>query len=86
MGLLSLLTSPVTGPARGGWWVLGQVVGAAEVELYDETRIVAELRALATEVDAGNLGEDEHAAAEQRLLERLMEARARRDDRNEQAW
>lgn len=86
MGLLSLLTWPVTGPARGGWWVLQQIVDTAEAELYDEGRIVAELRRLATEVEAGNLSEEEHAAAEEVLLERLMEARARRDDRIEEAW
>ncbi|QBI18687.1 gas vesicle protein [Egibacter rhizosphaerae] len=79
MGLIgSLLTLPVTGPARAGFWVVDQVVAAAEAELYDEGRIVAELRALAAEADAGRITEEEHAAAEEVLLERLMEARARR--------
>lgn len=82
MGVLSLLTWPVSGPVRGGWWVLEQVVGAAEAELYDEGRIVAELRALAAEVEAGRISEEQHAAAEETLLARLMEARARRDDRS----
>ncbi len=82
MGLLTLITWPVTGPARGGWWALQQVVGAAEAELYDEGKIVAELRALTTEVEEGRISEEEHAAAEEILLERLMEARARRDDRS----
>jgi hypothetical protein len=82
MGLLSLLTWPVTGPARGGWWVLEQIGGAAEAELYDEGKIVAELRALTAEVEAGRISEEEHAAAEEILLARLMEARARRDDRS----
>jgi hypothetical protein len=78
MGLLSLLTFPITGPARGGWWVLEQIVEAAEAELYDEGRIVAELRALTAEVEAGRISEEEHAAAEEVLLARLMEARGRR--------
>jgi hypothetical protein len=78
MGLLSLLTFPITGPARGGWWVLEQIVEAAEAELYDEGRIVAELRALTADVEAGRISEQEHAAAEEVLLARLMEARARR--------
>lgn len=82
MGLLSLLTWPVTGPLRGGWWAMEQVVAAAEAELYDEGKIVAELRSLAAEVEAGRLSEAEHAVAEEKLLERLMEARARRDDRS----
>jgi hypothetical protein len=78
MGLLSLLTFPITGPARGGVWVLEQIVETAEAELYDEGRIVAELRALTADVEAGRISEDEHAAAEEILLARLMEARARR--------
>jgi hypothetical protein len=78
MGLLSLLTFPITGPVRGGWWVLEQIVETAEAELYDEGRIVAELRALTADVEAGRISEDEHAAAEEILLARLMEARARR--------
>jgi hypothetical protein len=78
VGLLSLLTLPVTGPARAGWWVLERIVEAAEDELYDEERIVDELRALAQAVEDGTISEDEHAAAEEVLLERLLEARARR--------
>lgn len=86
MGLLSLLTLPFTGPARGGAWVFGQAVATAEAELYDEAKIVAELRALAAEVEAGRISEDEHAAAEEILLERLLEARARRDEGSEPTW
>jgi hypothetical protein len=81
MGLLTnLLTLPVTGPVRAGWWVLERIVENAEAELYDEGRILAELRALAAEADEGHLTEEEHAAAETVLLERLVEARARRTD------
>jgi hypothetical protein len=81
MGLLTnLLTLPVTGPVRAGWWVLERIVENAEAELYDEGRILAELRALAAAVDEGHLTEEEHAAAETVLLERLVEARARRSD------
>lgn len=77
MGLIrGLLTLPVTGPARAGWWVLEQVIGAAEAEMYDEGRIVAQMRALAAEVDAGRISEDEHAAAEAVLIEQLVVARA----------
>lgn len=85
MGLLSALTWPVTGPVRGGWWVLQQIVAAAEAELYDEGKIVAELRALTADVEAGVISEEEHAAAEEVLLERLMEARARRAEQTEDA-
>jgi hypothetical protein len=80
VGLIrGLITAPVAGPARAGWWVLEQVIGAAEADLYDEGRITAELRALAAAADAGELTEQEHAAAEAALIDRLVEARARRN-------
>jgi hypothetical protein len=80
VGLIrGLITAPVAGPARAGWWVLEQVIGAAEADLYDEGRITAELRALAAVADAGELSEQEHAAAEAALIDRLVEARARRN-------
>ncbi len=82
MGLIrGLVTLPVAGPARAGWWVVEQVVGSAETELYDEGRIVADMRALAAEADAGAITEHEHARAEAILIERLVEARARRPGR-----
>jgi hypothetical protein len=78
MGLLGLLTVPLIGPVRAGWWVIEQIAATAEAELYDEDRIVAALRSLAVEVQDGRISEDEHAAAEAVLLERLVEARPRR--------
>jgi hypothetical protein len=78
-----LLATPVTGPGKAGWWVLQQIVTAAEDELYDEERIVAEIRALAGELDAGRITEEEHAFAEEALLEKLVEARAFRAAREE---
>lgn len=86
MGLITkLLTLPVSGPARAGWWVVEQIIFAAEAELYDEDRIVAEIRALGRELDDGRITEEQHAVAEEILLERLMEARARREP-SEEAW
>lgn len=80
MGLIrGVLTLPVTGPARAGWWLLEQIVAAAEAELYDEGQIVAQMRALAAEADAGRITDEEHAAAEAVLIERLVEARAHRN-------
>lgn len=75
--LLRLLTLPVTGPVRAGWWVVERLVAAAEDELYDEDRIVAALRSLALEVDEGRITEDEYAAGEAVLLERLATSRRR---------
>ncbi|HWB70800.1 MAG TPA: gas vesicle protein GvpG [Egibacteraceae bacterium] len=78
MGLLrALLTLPVSGPVRVAWWVIDQVVAAAEAELYDEGRILEQLRLLADQVEAGEIDEEQHAAAEALLLERLVEARSR---------
>jgi hypothetical protein len=78
-----LLALPVTGPAKAGWWVLEQIVAAAEDELYDEDRIVAQIRALSDELEAGTITEEEHAFAEEALLEKLVEARAFRAAREE---
>lgn len=76
--LLRLLTLPITGPLRLGWWVVEQVIGVAEAQLHDETAIVAALRDLERALDEGAIDEDEHAAAEAILLERLVAARAAR--------
>lgn len=78
MGLLKLLTSPVTGPVRAGWWVFERVVAAAEAERYDEDRIIAHLRAATADLEAGRISEREHAEVEAELLERLRLGRARR--------
>jgi hypothetical protein len=87
VGLLTnLVTLPVTGPVKAGWWVVEQLIAAAEAELYDEDRIIAEIRALAGDLDAGRITEEEHAAAEEVLLERLMEARAYHAQPGEETW
>jgi hypothetical protein len=78
MGLIGrLLTLPVAGPVKGLAWIAEQVREAAEAELYDEGRILAELNDLARQHDAGMLSDEEHEAAEDALLERLVVARAR---------
>lgn len=87
MGILtSLITLPVTGPAKAGWWIMEQVIAAAEAELYDEGRIIAEMRAISADLDEGLITEEEHAAAEEILLERLMEARAYHSRHSEETW
>ena len=78
-----LLALPATGPLWAGGRVLQQIISAAEAELYDEDRIVAEIRALAADLEAGRITEEEHALAEAALLDRLMEARAYRAAREE---
>jgi hypothetical protein len=82
--LLRLLTFPITGPAQLGWWIIEQIIGAAESELYSEDRIVAAMRELNRQFEDGVIGEEEHAAAEAVLVERLMIARAYRQEMEEQ--
>lgn len=78
MGLLTtLLTLPVSGPVNGARWVIDQLITAAEAELYDERRVLEQLRLLADQVEEGEVSEEEHGAAEAVLLERLLEARRR---------
>ena len=63
MGLVTtLVTLPGTGPIRGVLWVMDHVVRAAEEQLYDEERLLAELRSLAGALDRGEITESEHAA------------------------
>lgn len=72
-----VVTLPVSGPLKGTRWITQQVADAAEAELYDEQRIMAELRDLARRYDNGELDEAEHDQLESALLERLAEARRR---------
>jgi hypothetical protein len=78
-----LLTLPFAGPARATGWVMGQIITAAEQELHDEDRIVGHIRELAADLEAGRITEEEHAAAEEQLLDRLLEARAFHADRQD---
>lgn len=86
MGLLTtVLTFPVSVPVRGTWWVVDQVIAAAEAELFDENRILAELRELVAQVETGQIDEAEYEAAEAALLDRLAEARSRHSQPTEEA-
>lgn len=72
-----LLTLPASGPLKGVLWVGEQAANAAERELYDEQRIIAELGELARRYECGELGDAEHDEREAALLDRLAEARRR---------
>jgi hypothetical protein len=79
MGLLvKLLTFPVSGPVLGVKWVLDRVVEEAERELYDEDSIRRAIAELGMQRDLGELTEEEYEAAEDALVERLQQARARK--------
>ena len=76
MGLISgLLTLPLA-PVRGTAWLAERIQEQAEQELYDEDVIRAQLMELEEARQSGEYDEEELAAAEDVLLERLLEARA----------
>ena len=72
-GLLKLPLSPVLGTV----WIAEQIQAAAEAEYYDESAIQAQLREIDAARRAGTIAEAEAAAAEDALIERLLEGRAR---------
>jgi hypothetical protein len=75
MGLITgLLTLPLA-PVRGTVWVAERVLEQAEAELYDEGAIRAQLMEIEAAREAGEIGEEEAAQAEDILLERLIAAR-----------
>jgi hypothetical protein len=72
MGLISgLLTLPLA-PMRGTIWLAERIQEQAEEELYDESAIRAGLLELEEARQTGTLDEEELAAAEDALIERLM--------------
>ena len=72
-GLLKLPLAPVTGTV----WIAEQVQAAAEAEYYDEGAIQAQLREIDAARAEGTIDDAEADAAEDALLERLMEGRNR---------
>jgi hypothetical protein len=76
MGLISgLLTLPLA-PVRGTVWLAERIQEQAEQELYDEDVIRGQLMEIDELRQSGEYDEEELAAAEDVLLERLLEARA----------
>jgi hypothetical protein len=83
MGLISgLLTLPLA-PVRGVAWVSEQVALEAERELNDETRVRRELAQLEMELELGRIDEQQFEELEDRLLERLAQAREIRQEQPE---
>ena len=76
MGLLKLLTFPVSLPLSGGHWVLKTVLSEAERRYYDESAIRAEMAELERRLMAGQIDDELFDQQEEALLERLLEARA----------
>ena len=63
---------------RGTVWIAEKVLEQAEAQYYDEAAIQEQLREIEAAREAGEIGEDEAEKAEEELLERLLEGRARR--------
>jgi hypothetical protein len=75
MGLITgLLTLPLA-PVRGVAWVAEKVAEQAELELYDENRIMRELADLEAARDAGEISDKRFEASVDQLLERLQTGR-----------
>jgi hypothetical protein len=71
VGLITgLLTLPLA-PVRGVAWVTEKVAEQAELELYDESRIMQELTELETAHARGEISDERFDAGVEQLLERL---------------
>jgi hypothetical protein len=77
MGLLGLLTFPVSAPIGGVMWIAERILEQAEHEIYDIERIQGALVELELRYDLGEFDEETFMAMEDELLARLRVARAR---------
>jgi len=81
MGLITgLLTLPLA-PVRGVAWVAEKVAEEAELELYDEGRIMQELAELEMARDSGEITEEYFDACVEEVLVRLEVGRQRELER-----
>ena len=77
MGLISGILMLPLAPVTGTVWVAEKLLEQAEAEYYDEGAIQSKLRDIDAARTAGEITEDDAARAEDELLERLLEGRAR---------
>ena len=77
MGLISGLLKLPLSPVLGTVWIAEQIQAQAEAEYYDEAAIQAQLRDIDAARQAGTIDDAEADAAEDALIERLLEGRAR---------
>jgi len=75
MGLLKGLVLLPLAPVRGVVWIAERIAEQADRELHDPGRIRQELERLSEALEDGEIDEEEYAAAEAELLERLEIAR-----------
>lgn len=75
MGLLTRIALLPLAPAEGVVWLARQLQEEAMRELYSPDRIRAELAELEQALERGELSEEDFAASEEILLDRLDAAR-----------
>lgn len=81
MGLFTaLLTAPLA-PVRGVMWVAEQTLEQAEREYYDPATIRRRLEEIDVLRERDEIAEEDAVAAEEELVERLLEGNARRAER-----
>lgn len=79
MGLLTGLVTWPLAPARGVVWVADQVLDEAERQYYDPRSIRAKLQEIEDLRASDQISEEDAASAEDELVDRLLEGRARRN-------
>jgi gas vesicle protein GvpG len=77
MGLISALVKLPLAPVAGTVWIAEQAQAQAEAEYYDEGAIRAQLREIDEARRSGMIEDADADAAEDALMERLLEGRAR---------
>jgi len=77
MGLISGILMLPLAPVTGTVWVAEKLLEQAEAEYYDEGAIQSKLRDIDAARTEGGITEEEAERAEDALLERLLEGRAR---------
>lgn len=75
MGLITALITLPLAPVRGTVWLAERLQEQAEADLYDEGALHASLAELAVMRETGAAEEEEIAAAEDEIVERLLALR-----------
>lgn len=75
LGLLKLLTLPVSGPLVGTKWIAGVLLEEAERQLYDESVIRQQMAEVERQYQMREIDGDTFERLQEDLLGRLIEAR-----------
>jgi hypothetical protein len=80
MGLLKhVLFWPVTGPIAGIEWSMNQVMKVVEEELTDDAPVKQDFMELQMKLELGEISDEEYAAQEAAIMQRLREVRQWRE-------